>query len=97
MKNIASSFTLPNGSILKNRIAKSAMSENFGTRHHAPSKGLINTYHIWAKGNPGLLITGNVMVDSMALGEARNVVVEDYKDFELLKKWAKSVEGTRIN
>jgi 2,4-dienoyl-CoA reductase-like NADH-dependent reductase (Old Yellow Enzyme family) len=97
MKNIASSFTLPNGSVLKNRIAKSAMSENFGTRNHAPSKGLINAYNVWAKGNPGLLITGNVMVDSMALGEARNVVVEDYKDFELLKKWARSVEGTGVH
>ena len=97
MKNIASSFTLPNGSVLKNRIAKSAMSENFGTRNHAPSKDLINAYKVWAKGNPGLLITGNVMVDSMALGEARNVVVEDYKDFELLKKWARSVEGTGVH
>ena len=96
MINIASSFTLPNGSILKNRIVKSAMSENFGTRHHAPSKGLINAYKVWAKGNPGLLITGNIMIDSMALGEARNVVVEDYKDFELLKKWATSVEGTGV-
>jgi len=97
MKHIASSFTLPNGSILKNRIAKSAMSENFGTAHHAPSKGLINAYRVWAKGNPGLLITGNVMVDSMALGEARNVVVEDYRHFELLKAWAKSVEGTGVH
>ena len=97
MKNIASSFTLPNGSVLKNRIAKSAMSENFGTRNHAPSKGLINAYKVWVKGNPGLLITGNVMVDSTALGEARNVVVEDYKDFELLKKWARSVEGTGVH
>ena len=97
MKNIASSFALPNGSVLKNRIAKSAMSENFGTRNQAPSKGLINAYKVWAKGNPGLLITGNVMVDAMALGEARNVVVEDYKDFELLKKWAKSVEGTGVH
>ena len=97
MINIASSFTLPNGSTLKNRIVKSAMSENFGTRHHAPSKGLINAYKVWAKGNPGLLITGNIMIDSMALGEARNVVVEDYKDFELLKKWAKSVEGTGVH
>ena len=97
MKNIASSFTLPNGSVLKNRIAKSAMSENFGTRNQAPSKGLINAYKVWAKGNPGLLITGNVMVDRMALGEARNVVVEDYKDFELLKKWARSVEGTGVH
>ena len=97
MKHISSSFTLPNGSILKNRIAKSAMSENFGTRYHAPSKGLINVYKVWAKGNPGLLITGNVMVDAMALGEARNVVVEDYKNFELLKEWAKSVEGTDVH
>ena len=97
MNNISSSFTLPNGSVLKNRIAKSAMSENFGTRNHAPSKDLINAYKVWAKGNPGLLITGNVMVDSKALGEARNVVVEDYKDFEMLKKWAKSVEGTGVH
>ena len=97
MKNIASSFTLPNGSVLKNRIAKSAMSENFGTRNQAPSKGLINAYKVWAKGNPGLLITGNVMIDRMALGEARNVVVEDYKNFELLKKWARSVEGTGVH
>jgi len=97
MKNIASSFILPNGSVLKNRIAKSAMSENFGTRNHAPSKGLINAYRVWAKGNPGLLITGNVMVDSMALGEARNVVVENYKHFDLLKEWAQSVEGTGVH
>jgi 2,4-dienoyl-CoA reductase-like NADH-dependent reductase (Old Yellow Enzyme family) len=97
MKNMSSPFTLPNGSILKNRIAKSAMSENFGTRNHAPSKGLINAYRVWAKGNPGLLITGNVMVDSRALGEARNVVVEDYKDFDLLKEWARSVDGTGVH
>ena len=97
MKYISSSFTLPNGSVLKNRITKSAMSENFGTRHHAPSKGLINAYKVWAKGNPGLLITGNVMIDSMALGEARNVVVEDYKDFELLKEWARTVKGTGVH
>ena len=66
MKHIAAPFTLLNGSVLKNRIAKSAMSENFGTRHHAPSKGLIHAYRVWAKGNPGLLITGNIMVDSLA-------------------------------
>jgi 2,4-dienoyl-CoA reductase-like NADH-dependent reductase (Old Yellow Enzyme family) len=97
MKLITSPLTLPNGSILKNRIAKSAMSENFGTRHHAPSKGLINVYRVWAKGNPGLLITGNIMVDSLALGESRNVVVEDYKNFDLLKEWANSIEGTGVH
>lgn len=97
MQHIASSYTLPNGSTLKNRIAKSAMSENFGTPYHAPSKGLINAYRVWAKGNPGLLITGNVMIDSKALGEARNVVVEDYKHFKQLQAWAKSVNGTGVH
>ena len=97
MKNIASPFTLPNGSILKNRIAKSAMSENIGTLSNAPTKTLINAYKVWAKGNPGLLITGNVMIDSKALGEPGNVVVEDYTNFDLLKSWAKTVEGTGVH
>ena len=39
MKNIASPFTLPNGSILKNRIAKiGPMSENIGTLSNALNK-----------------------------------------------------------
>lgn len=97
MKNIASPFKLPNGAILKNRIAKSAMSENIGTLSNAPSKTLINAYKVWANGNPGLLITGNVMIDSKALGEPRNVVVEDYTHFDLLKEWAKTVEGTGVH
>ena len=97
MKRIASPFTLPSGAVLKNRIAKSAMSENCGTYSNAPTKTLINAYAVWAKGNPGLLITGNVMVDAKALGEPRNVVVEDYTHFERLKQWAKTVEGTGVH
>ncbi len=42
----------------------------------------------------GLLITGNVMIDSRALGEPRNVVVENRSNFKLLQDWAKSCEGT---
>ena len=97
MKYIASNFTLPCGAILKNRIAKSAMSENIGTLSNAPTKTLINAYEVWAKGNPGLLITGNVMIDRKALGEPRNVVVEDYTHFDLLKAWAKTVKGTGVH
>ena len=97
MKYIASNFTLPCGAILKNRIAKSAMSENIGTLSNAPTKTLINAYKVWAKGNPGLLITGNVMIDRKALGEPRNVVVEDYTHFDLLKAWAKTVKGTGVH
>ena len=97
MKNIQSSFELPCGQVLQNRIAKSAMSENIGTLKNAPTKTLINAYKVWAEGNPGLLITGNVMIDSRALGEPRNVVVEDYTHFDALKQWAETVKGTGVH
>lgn len=94
MKNVASSFTLPNGTVLKNRLVKSAMSENLSDASHAPSTDLINVYQRWAQGGAGLLITGNVMIDARALGEPRNVVVEDKKDFTLLQAWAATAKDT---
>jgi len=97
MQHLQSSFSLPNGAILQNRIAKSAMSENLGTRNHAPTETLINAYRIWAKSKPGLLITGNVMIDSKALGEARNVVVENEQHLPLLKQWANTVKETEVH
>ena len=97
MQRLASSFQLPNGSVLANRIVKSAMSENIGTYSHAPTPTLINAYRQWAKGSPGLLITGNIMIDRNALGEPRNVVVEDYTHFKGLKKWANVVKGTDVH
>lgn len=96
MREIARAFKLPCGVTLQNRIAKSAMSENMGTYNNGPTKALIHAYRVWAKGNPGLLITGNIMIDSRALGEGRNVVVEDYRHFELLKQWANTIEGTGV-
>jgi len=97
MKTLNSSLTLPNGTVIKNRIAKSALSENMSTKKHAPSKPLINAYNVWAQGNPGLLMTGNVMIDYKAIGEPRNVVVEDKRDIALLREWANTVKGTGVH
>jgi len=88
---------LPNGSILKNRIAKSAMSENLSNKNNEPTAILIEVYKKWAQSGAGLLITGNIMIDSKAIGEPRNVVVENRKNFEMLKEWAKSVKGTNTH
>ena len=92
--HLSQPLTLPCGSILNNRIAKSAMSENLGDTNHGPSSILINAYKNWAKGNPGLLITGNVMIDAKAIGEPHNVIVEDESHLNALKKWAATVVGT---
>ncbi|WP_299674270.1 NADH:flavin oxidoreductase/NADH oxidase family protein [uncultured Tenacibaculum sp.] len=94
MTTLQDQLTLPNGTVLANRIAKSAMSENLSNKTHEPTPVLINAYKKWAKSGSGLLITGNVMIDSKALGEPMNVVVEDKRHFEKLQEWANSVQGT---
>ncbi len=97
MKYLNTPFKLPNGSTIKNRIAKSAMSENMANLDNSPSKKIITAYKRWVEGKPGLLITGNVMIDARALGEPKNVVVEDRKHMEGLKAWANAVKGTGIH
>ena len=70
------------------------MSENLSNKYHEPTPTLINAYKVWSKGGAGLLITGNIMIDSNAIGEPRNVVVENRQNLNLLKEWAQSVDGT---
>ena len=94
MNVLQEEMILPNGVLLSNRIAKSAMSENLSNKHHEPTPVLINAYKVWSKSGAGLLITGNIMIDSNAIGEPRNVVVENRKNIETLKEWAESVKGT---
>ena len=73
MNKIASPFTLPNGSILKNRIAKSAMSENNADKGGKPSERIIKLYKTWGEGGTGILISGNVMMDTIKIPKALNV------------------------
>jgi 2,4-dienoyl-CoA reductase-like NADH-dependent reductase (Old Yellow Enzyme family) len=81
-------FTFPGGATVKNRLVKAAMSEQLGTVAHAPTPDLERLYGRWARGGVGLSITGNVMIDRRSLGEPRNVVVEDERDIDALRRWA---------
>ncbi|MDA3897165.1 MAG: NADH:flavin oxidoreductase/NADH oxidase family protein [Desulfobacteraceae bacterium] len=90
-----SPLPLPCGARIKNRLCKSAMSENLASVHHSPTNFLTNLYGKWADGGIGLCITGNIMIDSNALGEPRNVVVEDESIMDELRSWA--VSGTQNN
>jgi len=93
---IQKSLTLPCGSILKNRIAKSAMSENMA-HDHAPGKEFVKAYSRWARGGTGLIISGNVMIDSRHLGEENNVVIEKGRDnLNELKAWANTSDNIWI-
>lgn len=80
---------LPCGVILPNRLAKSAMSENMASSDHIPGPEFPRAYQAWVDGGTGLIITGNVMVDSRHRGEPNNVVIEEGLDnHEQLKQWA---------
>jgi len=79
---------LPNGSTLRNRLAKASMSEALATWGNRPTPKLVTLYRRWAASGIGLLITGNVMIDRRALGEPGNVVIEDETDLPLLRQWA---------
>jgi len=92
--NLQQELLLPCGVKLKNRIAKSAMSENMSPKHHGPTKTLIHAYKRWADGGAGLLLTGNIMIDQNAIAEPGNVLVEDKYKFALLQQWASAVTAT---
>jgi len=83
-------FTLKNGTIIKNRLFKSAMSEQLGNRNHNPTAGLANLYRRWAKGGIGLMMSGNIMIDRTALGEPKNVVLDEKSDLAPFKAWTKA-------
>lgn len=79
---------LPNGSVLRNRIAKAAMSETLGTYDNRPTPDLVRLYQRWGASGLGLILTGNVMIDRRALGEPGNVAIEDESDLAVLRQWA---------
>jgi 2,4-dienoyl-CoA reductase-like NADH-dependent reductase (Old Yellow Enzyme family) len=85
---LGSSFTLKNGQEIKNRLFKSAMSEQLGLRNHNPKPGLAKLYGRWADGGIGLSMTGNIMIDRNALGEPKNVVLDEQSDLTEFKNWA---------
>ncbi|WP_254490047.1 NADH:flavin oxidoreductase/NADH oxidase family protein [Bacillus thuringiensis] len=98
MSELFKPLTLNNNMIIKNRFFKAAMSENMATKDHNPTDRLVSLYKKWAQGGTGLLITGNVMVDRMALGELGNVVVDEKTDKTKLRQWAAAgkVNSTHI-
>ncbi|ADG99400.1 NADH:flavin oxidoreductase/NADH oxidase [Segniliparus rotundus DSM 44985] len=90
---LAQPLTLPCGQVLPNRLMKSALSETLGDRDGAPTPALLSLYERWGGGGYGLVVTGNIMVDSRHRGEPGNVVVEDDRHLAGLSRWAKAFQN----
>lgn len=87
---LASSLQLKTGQTIKNRLFKSAMSEQLANKDHSPLPGLAILYRRWAEGGIGLSMTGNIMVDREALGEPKNVVLDEASELAPFAAWAKA-------
>ncbi len=79
-------LTLPNGVMLKNRIAKAAMTEGLADDHNRATRRHAVIYRRWAEGGAGMLLTGNVMVDQRYLERPGNVVIDGPQSEEQLAR-----------
>lgn len=95
MNPLAQPLTLPCGVVLRNRIAKAAMTEGLADADDRASERLAVLYRRWSLGGAALHITGNVMVDRRYLERPGNVVIDDNGGHEALRAW--SAAGTSGN
>ncbi len=89
MPNLNRPLTLRNNSVIPNRLAKAAMSENLSNQKFLPDTELLRLYEKFGSSGAGLLITGNILIDPTALGEPNNVVLEESTPLDNFIEWAK--------
>lgn len=89
---------LPCGVILKNRIAKSAMSDSLGDGTGHPTAEQIRLYERWAAGGSGLVIIGEVQGDPGYAEKPGNLVLDEASDLGRFRELARrgGADGTRL-
>ncbi len=90
---LARPITLPNGTVLANRLSRSAMTEAMADKFDAPTQKHFNLYRRWSRGGLALQTTGNVMIDRRYLERPGNVVVEDETQMPALQQWATAAKS----
>ena len=65
---LTTSLTLPCGATLRNRLAKAALTERLSRADYLPNELHRRLYQSWAEQGPGLMLTGNIMIDKRYLG-----------------------------
>ena len=85
---LAQPLTLPCGSRLKNRIAKSAMSDSLGDGAGNPTNDQIRLYERWAKGGVALSIIGEVQGSPHFAEKPGNLILNAHSDREQLERLA---------
>lgn len=84
---------MPCGVTVKNRVAKSALSEGIAEANGRPTQALFNLYKKWGNGGAGILFSGNVMVDGRHLVNPNVLIAEGDTFLDDFKKLADAAQA----
>lgn len=85
---LGSSFELPCGVVLKNRLVKSAMSDSLGDGAGGVTAEQIRLYERWANGGVALSMIGEVQVDPRYPEKPGNLIIDRHGDEMRLRRLA---------
>ena len=83
--SLSRSLELPCGVVLKNRLAKSPMSDSLGDGRGDPTEAQIRLYERWAEGGVALSFIGEVQVDPRFPEKPGNLVLGPQSNASLLQ------------
>lgn len=95
---LAKPITLPCGLTLPNRLVKAAMTEQMADNDKLPTEAFNRVYRAWAEGGWGMVLTGNVQVNTTYLGGPNDTAVNDkIPEAKLLEKWTTWAKAASAN
>lgn len=95
---LQSSLELPCGVVLKNRLAKSPMSDSLSSGGGDPTKAQIRLYERWAEGGAALSLIGEVQGDPRFPEKPGNLVLTENTNQEMIRSLASKarVNGSHL-
>lgn len=84
---------LPCGAILKNRLAKSPMSDSLSNGAGDPTEAQIRLYERWADGGAALSLIGEVQGDSRFPEKPGNLVLDEHTNQTMIRSLASRAAG----
>jgi len=87
---LKTSFRLPCGAEIANRLVKAATTERLTGSDHLVNDPLIHLYSRWAETQAGILITGNFQINPKHLESGGNVVADKEEVMPGLKRLARA-------
>ncbi|WP_419901964.1 NADH:flavin oxidoreductase/NADH oxidase family protein [Kiloniella sp.] len=95
---LCDSIELPCGAVLKNRLAKSPMSDSLGDGEGNPTDAQVRLYEKWAEGGVGLSIIGEVQGDPRFPEKPGNLVLGKHANHQAMRSLASraSINGAHI-